>query len=579
MRALPGQLSMRLWQGPLSFLLLSSLPVMASAAEPSFPRGPGFYFNMFEVLILLLAYLAWIKVCSWVDRDASQLDLPCGTWNGLLLGVGFAGLTLFFFLPLFWLALLLLEVLFVSVTIGYVLVRNQWAAPADRVLTKQHLQRLVNYFFGWKFRPKAADESSPGVPIRFLGRNSFQGHEDPSRMARAQQSKGYQSALKMVYEAITTRATDIHLEPTRELMLVRYRIDGILNNSRPFSRKLGDAVISIFKVLGNLDIAEKRTSQDGSFSAQVEDRPVDFRLATAGSVAGEKLVMRILDKSQKIESLTQLGMDKRTFEQIRGLVTQPHGMFIVCGPTGAGKSTTLHACLNEIDRFQKNIITIENPVEYQMENVTQIEVNLKAGKTFAAELRSILRQDPDVIMVGEIRDQETAEIACQAAQTGHMVFTTLHANDAVSALGRLIDLGVKPFMIASAISGILSQRLLRLLCPHCRIRYKPGPNLLRKAKLPADKVNLLYKAQRSASPEEEQETCAFCKGLGYLGRTGIFELLVINDVIRAMIREDLNLTKIKQKAIESGMRPLYIKGLRKVVQGETSFQELRRVSK
>src|SRR5262249_57288267 len=218
---------------------------------------------------------------------------------------------------------------------------------------------------------------------------------------------------------------------------------------------------------------EKRKPQDGSLSARVNGRNIDFRVATAGSVVGEKLVMRILDTSRQIIDLTELGMRDRLREQIRAIAQQPHGMLIVCGPTGAGKSTTLYACLEEIDRYQKNVITVENPVEYQIANVTQIEVNPKAGKTFATELRSILRQDPDVIYIGEIRDQETAEIACQAAQTGHMVFTTLHANDTVTAIGRLIDLGVQPFMIASALSAVLGQRLVRVLCPKCKVKYRP----------------------------------------------------------------------------------------------------------
>src|SRR5207253_5321543 len=198
------------------------------------------------------------------------------------------------------------------------------------------------------------------------------------------------------------------------------------------------------------------------------------------SVAGEKMVLRILDREGAILDLTRLGMRSAMREKVHGIVIQPHGLFIVCSPTGAGKSTTLYACLGEIDRYQKNVITVENPVEYHLENVTQIEVNPKAGKTFASELRSILRQDPDVIMVGEIRDQETAEIACQAAQTGHMVFTTVHANDTVTAIGRLIDLGVQPFLIASALTAVVGQRLVRLLCPKCKVRYKPNPELLKK---------------------------------------------------------------------------------------------------
>jgi type II secretory ATPase GspE/PulE/Tfp pilus assembly ATPase PilB-like protein len=270
-------------------------------------------------------------------------------------------------------------------------------------------------------------------------------------------------------------------------------------------------------------------------------------------------------------------------DQLHGIAQQPHGMLIVCGPTGAGKSTTLYACLNEIDRYQKNVITVENPVEYNIDNVTQIEINPKAGKTFASELRSILRQDPDVIYIGEIRDQETAEIACQAAQTGHMVFTTLHANDTVTALGRLIDLGVQPFMVSSAISAILGQRLVRLLCPRCKVKYKPNPDMIRKANLPVDKIKYFYRPPESpeewpVTPEGPME-CEHCGGTGYRGRTGIFELLVVSDRIRDMIRENPNFNAIKQEAIKNGMKYLQEDGLRVVMEGKTSIQELLRVSK
>jgi type II secretory ATPase GspE/PulE/Tfp pilus assembly ATPase PilB-like protein len=366
-------------------------------------------------------------------------------------------------------------------------------------------------------------------------------------------------------------------------MSVRFRVDGVMQRVDPFSRVMGDAVVNIFKVLCNMDITEKRKPQDGSFSADVENRTVDFRVATAGSVLGEKLVMRVLDKSQQIISLKKIGMREKMVEQVRQVVRQPHGLFLVCGPTGAGKSTTLYACLNEIDRFQQNIITIENPVEYQLANVTQIEVNVRAGKSFANELRSILRQDPDVIMIGEIRDQETAEIACQAAQTGHMVFTTVHANDTVTAIGRMIDLGVQPFLLANSLSAILSQRLVRVLCPKCKVRYKPNPDVLRKANLPADKIKYFYKARTESDGSEEDggtdEKCEFCGGSGYFGRTGVFEFLVITDAMRALIRENPNLTAVKQEAVKTGMRYLYEDGFRQVIEGRTSIQELMRVCK
>lgn len=554
------------------------LPEFAMAAEPSFPRGPGFYYNAFKVLVLIGAYLGWVATCNWVDRDAQALSMPTANWNSLVVGLGFLGLVLVWMFSAFWLPLILLLLFYVGSALAYIRARDQAVPEAEKILTKERLQALAARFLKLQFGRTAEEEKKARVPVRFIGRSANARDEDTDRVARAQDSKGYKGALLMVYEASKRRATDIHLEPTKAEMTVRLRIDGIMVNADPFTRGMGDAVINIFKVLSNLDITEKRKPQDGSFSAQIEDHRVDFRVATAGSVAGEKMVMRILDTSQQIVDLTQIGMRDKMRDTVRSLVKQPHGMFIVCGPTGSGKSTTLYACLNEIDRYQQNIITIENPVEYQLENVTQIEVNPKAGKTFASELRSILRQDPDVIMIGEIRDKETAEIACQAAQTGHFVFSTLHANDTTTAIGRLIDLGVQPFMIASALTAVLGQRLVRLLCPKCKVRYKPNPELLRKANLPADKIKFFYRPPERDGDEGE-ETCEMCGSTGYFKRTGVFELFVINDKIRELIRENPNITAIKQEAVKSGMRYLYEDGLRQVIEGRTSIQELLRVSK
>lgn len=561
--------------------VLLALPTAASAAE-IFPRGHGFYFDLVKLAFFLAVYFAWVKTATWVDQDSQELNLPTTMWNGLMLAGGVVSLIVLWMLPVFWLSFFVFILLFCAPALYYASIRNRKVKRPQRVLTPEHLRSLAKYYLRLDFGGKTATTDKDGLPVRFFSRRTDGKSDDPSRVARAMESDGYRGAQEMIFDACKRRATDIHMEPTKSEMSVRFRIDGMLTQAEPFSRSMGDAVINIFKVMCNMDITEKRKPQDGSMSAQVEDHIVDFRVATSGSVVGEKLVMRILDTSHQIASLEQIGMREKMRDQIHTIVTQPHGMFIVCGPTGAGKSTTLYACLNQIDRFQQNVITIENPVEYQLENVTQIEINLKAGKTFATELRSILRQDPDVIMIGEIRDQETAEIACQAAQTGHMVFTTLHANDTVTAIGRLIDLGVQPFMIASALSGVLGQRLVRLLCPDCKIRYKPNPELLRKANLPADKIKYFYKAyerNENGKDNDEEEICDSCGGTGHLKRTGVFELLVVTDKIRDMIRDNPNLTAIKQEAVKSGMRYLYEDGLRQVIEGRTSIQELLRVCK
>ncbi|HEV3118567.1 MAG TPA: ATPase, T2SS/T4P/T4SS family [Gemmataceae bacterium] len=548
------------------------------------PRGDGFYFSIPKLLTLVAVYLVWIATVRWVDQDAIDLDLPATTWSALMFGAGCLGLAIVWLLPWYWISLVLLLILYAIAGMSYVNVRNQKVPAELRVLTSRHIQEMLQKYLKIRLG-SGADEDASSVAVEFIGK-SRRGEEDAGRVARVASSKGYRAAKEMVYEALQRRATDIHLEPTKNELTVRFRVDGILHAADPFSRNMGDAVLNIFKVLADMDITEKRKPQDGGLSARVSGKAIDFRVATSGSVVGEKMVMRILDKSQQIISLTQLGLRDRLRDQVNQIAQQPHGMLIVCGPTGAGKSTTLYACLNEIDRYQKNVITVENPVEYHIDNVTQIEINPKAGKTFAGELRSILRQDPDVIYIGEIRDQETAEIACQAAMTGHMVFTTLHANDTVTALGRLIDLGVQPFMVADAVSAILGQRLVRLLCPKCKVRYKPNAELLRKANLPADKIKFFYRPPDSADDSHSKadldgrpEACEHCGGTGYFGRTGVFELLVISDRIRDMIRDNPNLNAIRQEAVKNGMKYLQEDGLRQVIEGKTSIQELLRVSK
>jgi general secretion pathway protein E len=586
-------------------------PGLLFAAGAAFPRGSGFYFHPAKLIFVVLVYFAWLRTCRWVHSDCNSMKLPGELWNPLLLVCGVAGMLAVWLFPLFALGFLVFLVLYLAPTLSYVSIRNEKATQDQKVLTPQHLRKLMRVWLHLDLAEADEPRLRP-IPVRFIGKSGKQesSADEARRVARLGDSKGYRAALELIADAIEKRATDIHLEPTKDEMIVRFRIDGILEASNPFARPTGDAVINIFKVLADLDITEKRKPQDGSFAAEVnspvepsesskpkkkanehEDgeaeepmkepefqrRQVDFRVATAGSVVGEKLVLRILDPARQVVTLARIGMREALRKGIRALVTQPHGLFIVCGPTGAGKSTTLYACLGEIDRFQKNVITVENPVEYHIDNVTQIEINPKAGKTFATELRSILRQDPDVIYIGEIRDQETAEIACQAAQTGHMVFTTLHANDTVTAVARLIDLGVQPFMVSNALSAVLGQRLVRILCPNCKQRYKPNADLLRKANLPADKIKFFYRPPEH-KPNDDH-FCPVCNNTGYRGRSGVFEMLEMTDRLREMIRENPNFNAIRQEAVKQGMKHLQEDGLRLVIEGRTSVQELLRVCK
>jgi type II secretory ATPase GspE/PulE/Tfp pilus assembly ATPase PilB-like protein len=567
-------------------------------------RGPGGYFHPAKVMAVVGLYLAWVRLCAWVNQDCQRHLFPTETWNPVMLLSGGVGLVLVVTFPVFWVALLLLALCTLLPALVYVGYRNPQVDDEEKVLTAAHLQSL----FQGKTKPTDKGPTKT-IPVRFLGKAGSGGSKDDDavRVRRVQESAGYRAAIELVHDAIQKRATDIHMEPTQDEMVIRYRIDGILMPGLTLERDQGDAVLNIFKVMADLDITEKRKAQDGSFRAEVQaeverlggkaktdeaddetplelkgDRPhwitraIDFRVATAGSVAGEKLVMRILDRSKQATDLPELGMRPKLRDQIRGIVRQPHGLFIVCGPTGAGKSTTLCACLFQLDRTQKNIITVENPVEYHIEGVTQIEVNPKAGKTFANELRSILRQDPDVIYIGEVRDQETAEIACQAAQTGHMVFTTLHANDTVTAIGRLLELDVRPFVIASSLTAILGQRLVRALCPKCRVAYRPNPELVKRLGLPADKISHFYRTPRE---EEHKGECPHCNGTGYRGRTGVFELLVVNDKLRELIKAEPSPEALRLEAHRAGMVQLIQDGMRLVIEGVTSIEEIQRVAK
>ncbi|MCA9094518.1 MAG: Flp pilus assembly complex ATPase component TadA, partial [Planctomycetaceae bacterium] len=386
-------------------------------------RGGG-YLNLWTFGIILGWFFLWVYSTQWVSDDSSSLKIRNDLWNSLMIGGGVLGFVFLFITNSFgagFLGLLLCQ----GVPFGtYVFKRNDRVPESARVLTPRHIRNVALRLLarvGIDIAPKGIRDSAIGPPIRFIGKTRKGGDAELANR-QVENSKGYLAARELIYDAILRRATDVHLEPTEEELAIRYRIDGVLRSSEPFDRATGDALINVFKVLSAIDITERRKAQDGSFRADMEGRDIDFRVATQGTNAGEKLSIRILDQSNSVSSLAELGMRKQLQGQLAEIIKQPHGMFLSCGPTGAGKSTTLYAALNEIDRHISNVITVEDPIEYKMENVTQIEINTKAGQSFATSLRSILRQDPDVVMVGEIRDDETARIACQAANTGHMVF-------------------------------------------------------------------------------------------------------------------------------------------------------------
>ncbi len=544
--------------------------------SPTDRRFTGFYCDTLKLVYLVALFMLWVWTSEWIDTDSRELKVRPKVWNSIVLFSGVFGFVCSLCSPGAFLS-------FLSMTSGYaiplgiyVAERNKRVPDSSKVLTPRHLKsvgmRLLSRV-GVRFHSKETRSHAGGPPIRLIGK-SGKGAGEIDRSRQVESSSGYVSARELIYDAILRRTTDIHLEPKEEEMSVRLRVDGVMYPAEPFDRSTGDALVNIFKVLSAMDITERRKAQDGSFRAEMENRQIDFRVATQGLQGGEKMVIRILDQGSSVRRLADLGMRKQLVEQMQAIVSQPHGMFLTCGPTGAGKSTTLYAALQEINAFENNIITVEDPIEYKMANVTQIEINTKAGQTFSTALRSILRQDPDVVLIGEIRDGDTAKISCQAANTGHMVFSTVHANDTIAALFRLIDLEVEPFLLASSISAILGQRLVRKLCVDCKEAYKPSADLLQKIGLPADKVDKFYRP-----PKQTEGVCPTCNGLGYVGRVGVFELLVINDRLRDLIRETPNLTAIKAEARKNGMLYMKEEGLRLVVKGTTSIEELLRVVK
>ncbi len=540
------------------------------------PDLAGYYFSYFKLFYLVGLFLVWVWTAKWIDEDAGSLKVRQELWNGVVLAVGVVGFMLALCCPNFLLAWFVMTLGY-AVPMGlYVNERNQRVPESGKVLTPRHLRSVamrVLARMGVNVGGKNAVSHVGGPPIRLIGKQT-KGAGEVDRSRQVENSKGYMAAKELLYDAIMRRSTDVHLEPKDDETSVRLRIDGVMYPAEPFDRVTGDAIVNIFKVLSAMDITERRKAQDGSFRAEMEGRDIDFRVASQGLQIGEKMVLRILDQSASVKTLEDLGMRKQLFDAIASTVQQPHGMFVVCGPTGAGKSTTLYAALKQIDAYESNIITVEDPVEYKMENVTQIEINTKAGQTFATALRSILRQDPDVVMIGEMRDGETAKIACQAANTGHMVFSTVHANDSITALSRLIDLGVEPFLLADSISAILAQRLVRKLCVDCKEAYKPNIDDIQKAGLPPEKVDKFFRP-----PRNPEGTCPTCNGLGYLGRVGVYELFVINDRVRDMVREKQSMTAVKAEARKNGMLYMKEEGLRLVVKGVTSLDELLRVVK
>ena len=422
-------------------------------------------------------------------------------------------------------------------------------------------------------RTPAADVEPAGPPepvLKLLRKDGTPMFTDAADGDGQEASENVKRARQMLLEAMQAAATDIHFEAQEQGYFIRYRVDGVLQDVRRIDSLTGRGVVSALKVVSDMNIAERRRPQDGTFAAMLDDVKYDIRVASTPSSYGEKVVMRLLNSSGGVmkSGLEGIGLRSQVLKQLREIIHLPYGMFLVAGPTGSGKTTTVYGSLSEIDAHSHNITTIEDPVEYRLDNITQIAVNSKAGVSFASILRSVLRQDPDVLLVGEIRDKETAEIACQAALTGHFVFSTIHANDSVATVTRLIDLGLEPTLIQTAMTAVLAQRLARKLCTDCREPYPTPPAILERFKLDRDRVPHIYK----------EKGCPKCRGTGYRGRLGIHELLVMNDPLRKLITPQPSINDLRGAAANGGTQFLKVDGLLKVLKGLTSVTEIQRVT-
>ena len=428
---------------------------------------------------------------------------------------------------------------------------------------KAEIEKALKKYYG--VGAETLDELAKDEPIDLLV-------EDKEITESDQEASVIKFVNQIVWEAYKDRATDIHFEPAEDELRIRYRIDGILHQTPmpPQLKRYQAAIISRIKVMSGMNIAEKRLPQDGRINVRIKGEEIDIRVSTVPTVYGESVSLRLLTRGKIFLSLDKLGFSPQEEAMIREIIIKPHGIMLVTGPTGSGKSTSLYAFLSSINSVQKRIITIEEPVEYELKGINQIAVRSDIGLTFAMGLRHILRQDPNVIMVGEIRDLETAEIAIRAALTGHLVFSTLHTNDAPSAFTRLIDMGIEPFLVASSVEAIMAQRLVRTICPHCKTEHKVERDYLRKIGFPENDIETarIYKGVG----------CEACRQFGYQGRLGIYEILIVSEAIRPLVLSRAAASTIAQRAMEHGMRTLRMDGWNKVKAGLTTIEEVLRVT-
>jgi len=571
-------------------------------AAISYPSSSSFpYLGLLIFACFTLTASGGLSAAVWMRAQDEKLAIPGMEWWKLAIG-SVLGVLLIGTMQIGPMIAIPTSIAALACTLFFFAkARDKRVPPAERIITKDFFKNAISFIRESRKAKAAAAAKAASPPMTFsqrfkaagatlqqaVSRTKKPAPEPPAFMLMKKDgrpafavaaageeqdaaSENVKAAQQMLIAAMKRGATDIHFEPHEKDYHVRYRVDGVLHDIGTMTMHAGKGVISALKVVSDMDIAERRRPQDGTFAAVFEKTKYDIRAASTPTSYGEKMVMRLLNSSGGVmqSGLGNIGLRSQILEQLRQVIHKPYGMFLVTGPTGSGKTTTVYASLSEIDRLQHNITTIEDPVEYRLDGVTQIAVNSQAGVTFAAILRSVLRQDPDVLLVGEIRDKETAEIACQAALTGHFVFTTLHANDTVATITRMLDLGLDPMLIQTAVTAVLGQRLARKLCPDCKEAYPPPADLLKRFGLKPGAVPAIYR----------EKGCGSCGGSGYKGRFGLHELLVMNDDIRKLITAEPDINALKAAARKSGTRSLQTDGMMKVFKGVTSVNEIVRVT-
>ena len=585
-----------------------TIPVawVALLADVDLPSFSGFPLTGLLLWMAFAAVMAaGIAAALWMDRENQDLAIPRMEWWYLGIGATLAVL-LIGTMELGPLTIPLVAVGLPVFLATFTRERDKRVPPSKRLLTKDGFKNLMQGIRDSRAKAReAATKASAAKPVEppktFLERLKGFGETLQSVLVKKKpvpkeaaaftllkkdgrpaltqpadgsdedtMSENVKNLQEILISAMRAGATDIHLEPQEQQYFARFRVDGVLKNASVLSMGDGKGVISALKVVSDMDISERRRPQDGTFSAIFEKTKYDVRSASTPTSYGEKMVLRLLNSSGGVmkAGLGNIGLRSQILENLREVIHKPYGMFLVTGPTGSGKTTTVYASLSEIDALQHNITTIEDPVEYRLDGITQIAVNTAAGVTFASILRSVLRQDPDVLLVGEIRDKETAEIACQAALTGHFVFSTLHANDTVATITRMLDLGLDPMLIQTAVTAVLGQRLARKLCEQCKQAYEPPPELLKRLGVKPGVVKQIYR----------EKGCDACGGSGYKGRLGLHELMVMNDDIRKLITAEPDINSLKAATRKAGTRSLQTDGFLKVLKGQTSVNEVIRVT-